>query len=384
MTNSSKSAAETTPTTSRRLAGCDRALDLSAPSLTACVNSMSPVFGNATPHATETRPANGHTASRKDTIAVEYPEPATAPYPKGPHFVNLQGRAVLLAMDGSEGALAAVHIALALANTCHAVVHVLSVVDTRSAPMPPPLDLALAMGDAIAGEGVHDKQVEELRRELTAATRHPIDWPIAVTLGKPSVAIVREARRVGAALIVVGLRHHNRVDRLVNDETALNVMRNADCPVLAVVPGMNELPKRVLSAMDFSSLSLVALRTARAIVGERSVFTLAYVAPEGRHLTDDGESAIHECGVEAGFAKLTRELGDEGMKVDHVVLHHELPRTPAEMILEHAEVSRPDLISVGSARHGRLERWMVGSVSTDLVRDGRYSMLVVPPLAVAG
>ena len=38
-----------------------------------------------------------------------------------------------------------------------------------------------------------------------------------------------------------------------------------------------------------------------------------------------------------------------------------------------------EMIASGSARLARVDRWLLGSVSTDLVRDGRRSVLVVPP-----
>jgi nucleotide-binding universal stress UspA family protein len=37
------------------------------------------------------------------------------------------------------------------------------------------------------------------------------------------------------------------------------------------------------------------------------------------------------------------------------------------------------MIAVGSVSHGRMERWLLGSVSQDLVRDARHTLLVVPP-----
>jgi nucleotide-binding universal stress UspA family protein len=37
------------------------------------------------------------------------------------------------------------------------------------------------------------------------------------------------------------------------------------------------------------------------------------------------------------------------------------------------------MLALGSVRHGRIERWIVGSVTTDIARNGRHSMLVVPP-----
>ncbi|HEX5973411.1 MAG TPA: universal stress protein, partial [Gemmatimonadaceae bacterium] len=54
-------------------------------------------------------------------------------------------------------------------------------------------------------------------------------------------------------------------------------------------------------------------------------------------------------------------------------------RQIAELLVEYADTTSADLIAAGSARLSRVDRWMLGSVSTDLVRDGRYSVLVVPP-----
>src|SRR6185369_15969361 len=104
----------------------------------------------------------------------------------------------------------------------------------------------------------------------------PIDWPVRIMLGTPSTAIVQEAHHVGAVLIVVGLRRHGRLDRAVHDETALNIMRTATCPVLGVVAEQSELPQRMLAALDFSEGSLVALRAGRAVSAPKATLVLAY------------------------------------------------------------------------------------------------------------
>ena len=293
--------------------------------------------------------------------------------------LDLSGRVVLLAADGSEGSAAGAHIALALAARYHATIRVVSVVDTRTAPILPPLDMALAMTDDIVGAGVHEEQQREVRAALSAATARPIDWPVRIMLGTPANSIVREARRVGAILMIVGLRRHGRLERAMQDETSLNVMRNASCPVLGIIPGTTALPRRVLGAIDFSETSLIAARTAGAVVGEDAEFVLAYVAPLTGRLPDDGESVIHDLGVQAGFARTMRHLEEEGITLKHVVLHRRAAGTPADALLEYAEATASDLVAAGSARHGRVERWMLGSVSTDLVRDGRRSVLIVPP-----
>jgi nucleotide-binding universal stress UspA family protein len=291
---------------------------------------------------------------------------------------------VLLATDGSPSAVAAARVAYALAKEHHAVVHVVSVVDTRSAPIPPPLDVALGMGDAIAGSELHREQEQSVRAELSGALGEPIKWPVRVMLGTPSAAIVQEAHHLNATLIVVGLRRHGRLDRAVHDETALNVMRAAACPVFGVVADMSDLPRRILAAVDFSEGSLVALRAGRAVAAQGAGFVLAYVNPLSGFLADEGEATIHDLGVKAGFAKLTHELGDDGVTFDHVVLHNAPPQSPAQALLEYAEDVGSDLITAGSVQHSRLDRWMVGSVSAELVRNGRRSVLIVPPRRRAG
>jgi nucleotide-binding universal stress UspA family protein len=149
--------------------------------------------------------------------------------------------------------------------------------------------------------------------------------------------------------------------------------------VLGIVAELGALPRRVLSAVDFSEGSLIAVRSGQAIVGDGAVQVLAYVQPLNGFLEEEGECRIHDMGVQAGFAKLGQEFGHDGVKLDHVVLHHEPAQSAAGALLEYADEIGADLITAGSVQHSRLDRWMVGSVSGELVRDGRRSVLIVPP-----
>ena len=293
--------------------------------------------------------------------------------------LDLSGRVVLLATERSGGGVAGTHVALALATAHGAIVHVVSVVDTRPALIAPPLDLARSVSNADGDSAARAQQVAEIHAALAATTGRAIDWPVRIEMGTPASAIVEEARRLGAALIIVGLHQRTRLNRALNDMTALTVMRHAPCPVLGVVPGTTALPTRVLVAMDFGETSLVAAATACAIVGEEAHLAMAYVAPLAALLPEDGELVIHDLGVQAAFTRTARDLGDDGIACEHVVLHHELSRTQADMILEYAEDTESDLIAAGSVRRGRRDRWLMGSVSADLARDGRRSVLIVPP-----
>jgi nucleotide-binding universal stress UspA family protein len=293
--------------------------------------------------------------------------------------LDLSGRAVLLATDGSPGALAAARVAHELALKYHAVVHVVSVVDPRSTPMPSPLYVAFEMGDAGAIAETHRAQEGAVRTRLARALGTTVDWPVRVMFGTPAASIVQEANHLDAALVLLGLRPHSRVERAVHDETALNVMRTASCPVLGVVAAMRALPARVLAAVDFGDGSLLAARAARAMIAANAKLVLAYVQPTNGFLFDEGEARIHDLGVCASFVKLRERFAGDDVHLDHVVLHSGASQSPAQALLEYADEIGCDLITAGSLRHSRLDRWMVGSVSAELVRDGRRSVLIVPP-----
>jgi nucleotide-binding universal stress UspA family protein len=88
---------------------------------------------------------------------------------------------------------------------------------------------------------------------------------------------------------------------------------------------------------------------------------------------------IRELGVAAAFAQVAEDLHQDGITFDHVVLHQAVQRSIAESLREYADVAHCDLLAAGSVRRGRLDRWLMGSVSTDLVRAGSRSVLIAPP-----
>jgi nucleotide-binding universal stress UspA family protein len=148
-----------------------------------------------------------------------------------------------------------------------------------------------------------------------------------------------------------------------------------------VTPELTGLPRRVLVGVDFSRASLGAARAALALVASAGTLVLAYAAPPTTmYVPDDGERVIHEFGVTVAFSWFERELGTAaGTTVEHAVLQHEPGRTVCEQLLGYADGTDVDMIALGSLRQGRLERWILGSVTTEVIRDGRCSVLVIPP-----
>ena len=298
---------------------------------------------------------------------------------KRPYETSLSRRTILLAFDDSAEAASAARVANAIATRLHATVRVVSIVDTTPVPIPFPLGVAIAMGEEMAGGTIHEERERDMRDRLSTILVRPIEWPMAIEIGAPSGAIARQASRVKAALVVMGLRRHGRVDRAVHEETALSVMRTAACPVLGVAAGTVDLPTSALVAMDCSRASVHAAATAAALMANGGRLTLAHVESTMEDAPGASDGVVHSLGLEAAFERLERALASEALLVDHVVLHHAKPGAPSSILLEFAEGRGIDLLVAGSARHGRLDRVLLGSVSAELVRDGRYSVLIVPP-----
>jgi nucleotide-binding universal stress UspA family protein len=182
----------------------------------------------------------------------------------------------------------------------------------------------------------------------------------------------------------MGLRHHGIIDRVLRDETTLTVARIARAAVLGISPKLTGLPRRAVVGVDFGPASIRAARAALDVLTHGSthdgvVLRLVYVdrsGVEGAHEDTAGEALIKHLGVDAAFEQLVRELvAPPGVRVECAVRHG----VTATELLACAEESHSDLIAIGSVRHERLERWILGSVTTELIRDGRCSVLVIPP-----
>ena len=284
-------------------------------------------------------------------------------------------RLVLLASDGSPAAFAATRVAAAFAQATGASTRVISVLHPQ---LYPPPTYEAGIGAAVTSallETELRQRVRLLGSQIDAA--HGGAWPVDTEVGPPATIIVREARRHGASVVVMGLRPHPAMDRWLRDETTLRVVRGSPVPVVAVVPTLTELPRRVAVAVDFSRASLRAAREAVRLVAPGGTLQIVYVRPKvQRNEQNEGATIIHSQGMAGAFARLRHELTvPGGVDVEAVILEGE----PAPELISFAERANVELIAVGSHRHPFLTRMLVGSVTSALVRNAQCSLLVAPP-----
>jgi len=291
---------------------------------------------------------------------------------------------VVVAVSGDPSGAGPVRVASALGARYGSRVSAIQVLDVSDLPLPTPLPAAFTFARDLIGDAPYAEDARARRKQFSDWLGGPNEWPVHIAVGAPAYEIQRYAESEGAALIVMGLRHHGVFDRIVRDETTLTVARRARGAVLGVTPTLIGLPHRAIVGVDFGPASIRAARAALDVLGHRpsadgTMLRLVYVdrsGVEGRREDTAGEALIKHLGVDAAFEQLVRELAaPPGVHVECVTRHG----VPAAELLACADESRADLVAVGSLRHERLERWILGSVTTEVIRDGRCSVLVIPP-----
>ena len=137
---------------------------------------------------------------------------------------------ILVGVDGSDSSRKAATVAAQLASSTGAALHVLTAVDPRShgAQAEPgrPFDDTRSLTPGEAAEAI----AAEVAGSLGSVVPHVESSPIQ---GKPAEALVEEAKRLGADLIVVGNRRVQGIGRILGS-VASDVAQHAPCDVYIV------------------------------------------------------------------------------------------------------------------------------------------------------
>jgi nucleotide-binding universal stress UspA family protein len=282
---------------------------------------------------------------------------------------------ILVATRGTPTSDAALRVAAAIAARqgdrveVVAVLEPLPILDAGFAPAIVPYDAF----DQQRGEDL----TERVKGQIAAVTGSSEMWPIQVRIGSPAGEIAKASRASDVVMVVLGVGRHSPADRIFGGETALKVSRTAPVPVYAVAPGRDKLPRRAVVGMDFSASSIEAARQAMRLLEAPAQLSLVHVSPalEIPPIALEEWQAMYARGVMEGFEKVKVKLAPPpGITVDTVTLSGEA----AEEILRLATHLNADLIAAGSHGHNFIERVLIGSVATKLLRATPCSMLLVP------
>lgn len=285
---------------------------------------------------------------------------------------------VLVATDGTEASDAALRVAAVIAGNHGLSVQAISVLEPLASMFAPVDGLMVALPPTVSDMKRAEIRMTTVRDRLHRTVRAADRWKVQVRIGQVAASVVDAAREVDASLIVLGLGKHRPVDRLLGDDIAAQVVRRTSIPVLAVPSDATAPLRRAVVGVDFSRASIRAARAAVSLTAPPGHVWLAHVkAPlEMPSETYEGASVIHTQGVLGAFKKIEERLKTVRLlEVRPVVLEGKA----ADELLAFAASHRADLLVTGA--HGRtlVERLLIGSVTTKLLRAARCSVLVIPP-----
>jgi nucleotide-binding universal stress UspA family protein len=175
----------------------------------------------------------------------------------------------------------------------------------------------------------------------------------------------------------MGIGHHTLLDRLAGGETALHTLRQSQVPVLAVPQGFQRLPRRVLVATDFTYASVTAARKAFALLDFAEHVYIVHVSP-ALELQPDAFAAwmsVFAEGVDPAFERVKAEIAlPPSVTVETLTI----PGKPSRELLKFAREKGVDLIVTGSRGAGLVDRLLVGSTATGVLRAAECAVLAVP------
>jgi len=173
---------------------------------------------------------------------------ATVPVLLATRVRDVRPRRILVALDESDATGAVASWARALGDRFDAYVLAVHVVSSAVVSHLFAAPGAGADGGASAEQMSHDEAREGLRRDAdrwieglvgTGAARERVSSEVA--FGEPGQEILAAAERHESELIVVGSHGAGRARRFIAGSVASEVLRGATCPVLVVVPPVDEI-----------------------------------------------------------------------------------------------------------------------------------------------
>lgn len=280
--------------------------------------------------------------------------------------------AVVVGVDGSESALAAVRWAAAEAQRRGAPLRLVGVVEWAGyRPM-------AAVGEL--GQREQDRLLAHIRTELTgaAAQAHVLAPELTVShvirLDSPKRALLTEAQT--AQLLVVGSRGRGGFTGMLAGSVSMALSTTSPCPVVVVRgPGAEDGP--VVVGVDGSEPGVLALRYAVEAAGALGTSVVVVRAWSHDRIDPFVLDLLQWDGVEDDErARLEQSVQSVRTACPDVPIEAELVRGhPAQALLAAAERAR--LLVVGSRGNGAVTGLLLGSISRNVLHHAHCPVAVL-------
>jgi nucleotide-binding universal stress UspA family protein len=289
-------------------------------------------------------------------------------------------QSLLVPLDGSKVAEAALPYAIVLARSLGASVRLLAIVEHRLG----------GLGDRFSQRKQATTARETrsyLAQAVTVLHEQGIDAEAEVHTGVPAKQILNVAERMGSSAIVMATHGRSGIERLIVGSVADEVMRSGVRPALLVPPHSDYVTepavalKRIMVPLDGSAFAETALLPAgelAAALGARLELVRAEPALAA-DVPGDGPSSASERADEATTATIADYLTSVGQRLPPgVAVEPIVLRASPLDVIAYAHYQQVDLVVMTTHGHGGIKRFLIGSIADRMVRFGIPTLLVPP------
>jgi nucleotide-binding universal stress UspA family protein len=285
-------------------------------------------------------------------------------------------RRIVVATADDDGSAGAIEVASSLsAHSNSAVLAVAAVEPSSHVPR-------LAPSSETPFDDESRCAIPEAMQRALRDVPHSDRWTKRAFRGWPADVVNDAAASWDASLIIVGLGGHRTVDRLFGTETAINVIKHAKVPVLAVPDQTRGLPRHACAAIDFTEASVASALLAASLLADDGTLTLVHACTfAGLEVETDAVAQLYRQTAGNALAEVLAVVRrNTKRRVNGLMLDGE----PTQTIVEFVRNERCDLVSLGGHAQGLVDRILIGSIRTRVLRAVDCSVLVAPPHRVGG
>jgi nucleotide-binding universal stress UspA family protein len=303
-------------------------------------------------------------------------------------------RNIMVPLDGTRFAEAALPAAMYLAKRDNALLHLVKVWKPFASPL---VDTSMWVQQFDEWEQVereNDRRyMAELARRVEKASGAPVSTKFL--LGRPEDELIRWADDMDMDIVVMATHGDGPVSRAWVGSVADRVVRTSSVPVMLVRP-VEENPevdlspgkpfRRILVPMDGSPLAEQALKKA-LLLGRGaedieitlltvSGFPLSFPTPGGGIMDSEPFLKAQKDEAEAHLLRIAQHMASWGCTVTTRVVADPITW---KAIVTFATANGFDLIAMATHGRGRVARALLGSVADKVMRSSTVPTLLVHP-----
>jgi len=291
---------------------------------------------------------------------------------------------ILLATDGSEASIRALHKAVVLALNLGAEIHIVNIAELCGAGGEAYIPMMVDSGSSMAAS--QREILETAAQNVRAYGLSPITHALS---GAVASEIVSLSHEIDADVIVIGAPHSSTWERLILGSTSDSIVRHAGCSVLVArsscrCDGQPELVpcptfRRILLAADGSDSSIVAAKSAAWLalrLKSRLSILHVFESPLHVHVPVVSEGSCSGDAVSAFQETVIRKVRDAISRYEILAQPIKRIGTPTHELERFTREHCPDLVVVGTSHYGTLKTNLVGGVGEFAARQCPCSVLI--------